>query len=46
MYFCIERYDIGGGVADGKGDGATATENIQNSGQQVRNYDKNACDAK
>ena len=46
MKLCIGCYNLGGGVADGKGDGATATENIQNSGQQVRNYDRNACNAK
>jgi hypothetical protein len=36
----------GGGVEDGKGDGATSSENIKVGNTLVRLYDKNACDAK
>jgi hypothetical protein len=36
----------GGGVADGKGDGAISEENIKVGSTLVRYYDKNQCDAK
>ena len=37
---------IGGGVADGKGDGALPQENIKVGGVHVRLHDKSQCDAK
>lgn len=46
LTLCINSTFTGGGVADGKGDGAMSEENIKVSGTHVRYYDKNQCDAK
>lgn len=46
LYIHIDLTFTGGGVADGKGDGATSDENIKVGSTHVRYYDKNQCDAK
>ncbi|KAL3805312.1 hypothetical protein HJC23_009019 [Cyclotella cryptica] len=43
---CTSSYTNRGGVADGKGDGATSKENIKVGATLARIYDKNVCDAK
>jgi hypothetical protein len=43
---CTSSYTNRGGVEDGKGDGATSSENIKVGDTVARMYDKNACDAK
>ena len=45
-YLCYMNLYLGGGVADGLGDGAMSEENIKVGSTHVRYYDRTQCNAK